>query len=83
MAKRADLSTLKVVKPKAGGDQKPLVSARGDMTTATVNLPREMLTLLRRVAVNRADTAGGRPSVSDVVREILEKHRSDLEEEAR
>ena len=81
MAKRADLSTLKVVKP--GKDQKPLVSARGDMITATVNLPREMLTLLRRVAVNRADTAGGRPSVSDVVREILEKHRDDLEDEAR
>ena len=81
MAKRADLSTLKVVKP--GKDGKPLVSARGDMITATVNLPREMLTLLRRVAVNRADTAGGRPSVSDVVREILEKHRSDLEDEAR
>lgn len=77
MAKRANLGDLKVVKP--GG--KATVSS--DMTTSTINLPREMLTLLRRVAVNRADTAGGRPSVSDVVREILERHRSELEDEAR
>ena len=77
MAKRADLSTLNIVKP--GGKAK----VSSDMITATVNLPREMLTLLRRVAVNRADTAGGRPSVSDVVREILEKHRDELEDEAR
>jgi hypothetical protein len=50
------------------------------MTTA-VHLPREDLALLRRVAVERANRDGGRPSVSDVIRGLIEQNRAALERE--
>ena len=41
------------------------------------------LRLLRNVAASRAEKHGGRPSVSDVVRELIEGHRKELEREAK
>ena len=50
-------------------------------TTTAVHIPREDLALLRRVAVERANRHGGRPSVSDVLRGLIERHRAELEQE--
>jgi hypothetical protein len=51
--------------------------------TTAIHIPRADLALLRRVAVERANRNGGRPSVSDVIREMVERHRAELEAEAR
>jgi len=51
-------------------------------TTTAVHLPREDLALLRRVAIERANRQGGRPSVSNILRELIEQHRGELEAEA-
>jgi predicted CopG family antitoxin len=45
-------------------------------------MPLADLALLRRVAVERSIREGGRPSVSDVLRGLVEKHRAELEAEA-
>jgi hypothetical protein len=52
----------------------------GSATTA-IHIPRADLALLRRVAVERANRDGGRPSVSDVLRDLIERHRAELEAE--
>ena len=52
------------------------------MTTTAIHISTEDLALLRRVAVERANKRGGRLSVSDVLRELVERHRKELEAEA-
>lgn len=49
--------------------------------TTAIHIPRDDLVLLRRVAVERANRLGGRPSVSDVLRELINRHRGELEKE--
>ena len=56
---------------------------RVEMATTAVNLPRDNLLLLRRVAVERANKEGGRPSVSAILARLIEKHRDELEAELR
>ena len=51
------------------------------MQTTSLHLPSDLLNLLRMVAVTRASRRGGRPSVSNVVRELLESHRPQFEDE--
>lgn len=46
------------------------------------HLPKQTLILLRRVAVERANLRGGRPSVSGVVTDLVERSRGELEKEA-
>ena len=53
----------------------------GEMTTTAVHIPKATLSLLRRVAITRADSQGGRPSVSAVISDLVEKARSQLEQE--
>ncbi len=55
--------------------------AAGGSVTTTIRVPRDILTLLRRVAMERANRNGGRPSVSDVLRGLIERHRAELEKE--
>lgn len=56
---------------------------RDDMTTTAIYVPRDMLALLRLVAVRRANAKGeGRPSVSDVIVDLVEQKRAELEKEA-
>jgi hypothetical protein len=44
-----------------------------------INLPSDVLELLRMVAIKRAARAGkGRPSVSAVITDLVEKHRHEL-----
>jgi hypothetical protein len=51
---------------------------RTDMVTSAMHLPKATLQLLRRVAVARAGSRGGRPSVSAVLAELVEQHRAEL-----
>jgi hypothetical protein len=51
------------------------------MTTA-LHVPRDTLVLLRRVAVERANQRGGRPSVSAVVTDLVRANAAELEREA-
>lgn len=63
-----------------GGDARP-------MTTSTIHLPVELLDALRQAAMRRASRRaraddkgrGGRPSVSEIVVELLEQHRGELD----
>ncbi len=56
-------------------------TASAGMAITSIHLPRELLTLLRFASINRADRHGGRPSVSDVIRDWLERHRDEIEDE--
>src|SRR3954452_6922454 len=58
------------------------LSPKGRMQTTSLHLPSDLLYILRMVAISRANRRGGRPSVSDVVREFLELHRRQFEVEA-
>lgn len=57
------------------------------MTTSTIHLPVELLGVLRAAANRRADRKmrddlkgrGGRPSVSEIVVEMLTRHRDELD----
>ncbi len=49
--------------------------------STSVHLPVELLELLRMAAVKRASRQGGRPNVSEIVREALEAHRKEIEGE--
>ena len=49
--------------------------------TTGINLPFEMWKLLNRVAFERAQKFGGRPSVSAILVDLVERHRKELEKE--
>ncbi len=64
-------------------------SADGDrvpMTTSTIHLPSELLEALQQASLRRAARKrradpkgrGGRPSVSEIVVELLTRHRDEL-----
>lgn len=53
----------------------------GEMVTTAVHIPKATLSLLRRVAVARADRHGGRPSVSGVLVDLVERARAELQVE--
>lgn len=78
--KRASLTTMKLATAAKGrstsGSEPP---ENKNMTTAIV-LPKRTYELLRAVALKRA-AAGGRLSVSAVIVDLAEKHRSELERE--
>jgi hypothetical protein len=56
------------------------VPPRETLTTA-IHLPRATWSLLRAVAFKRAQTRGGRASVSSLLVELVERHRVELEQE--
>jgi hypothetical protein len=51
--------------------------------TTAIHVPRDVLALLRRVAVERANRDGGRASVSAVLVDLVRANAADLEKEAR
>lgn len=51
--------------------------------TTGIHVPRDVLALLRRVAVERAGRKGGRPSVSAVLTELVRANADALERAAR
>ncbi len=64
-------------KPRAA----PPVDTSADAITS-IHIPKAMLTLLRIAAIKRAEREGGRPSVSNVICDLLERHRREIEKEA-
>lgn len=52
-----------------------------ETVTTAIHLPKRTLALLRRVAVERANQRGGRPSVSALITEIVEGLRATLQSE--
>jgi len=53
------------------------------MQTTAIHITKDMWRLLRAVAFKRAQDNGGRASVSEVMRELVESHRAELENEVR
>ena len=49
--------------------------------TSGINLPVEIYQLLNRVAFNRSLKNGGRPSVSALLVDLVQRHRKELEKE--
>ena len=72
----------KRAKPKSAPKPKNAepVAERTHQTTG-INLPIELWSLLNRVAFGRALRQGGRPSVSALLVELIERHRKELEKE--
>ena len=51
---------------------------RRDLLTTSVNIPRDLLALLRRAAAERAIRDGCRPSVSGVIVDLVQANRAAL-----
>jgi hypothetical protein len=49
--------------------------------TSGINLPVEIYQLLNRVAFSRSLKNGGRPSVSALLIDLVQRHRKELEKE--
>ena len=83
MAKRGSIvESMRVSKAGAPAAARAVsrTSVEGWASTS-VHLPVELLELLRMAAVKRASRQGGRPNVSEIVREALEAHRKEIESE--
>jgi hypothetical protein len=80
MARKGSLVTA-VKAAKAAVDADAAGIDRSDMATSAMHLPKATLQLLRRVAVARAGRQGGRPSVSALIVDLVEKHRTELQAE--
>ena len=80
MAKRKKLGTVleQAQTAKAG----PGAAVAGAAVTSGFNMPAELLSLLRAVAMRRAKERGGRASVSAIICELVEERRAELEKEA-
>ncbi len=82
MAKRKGGDTLRMAaKARAEADVKTLV-ARADVEMANTGLhiPVKLLTRLRIAAAMRVEARGyGRPSVSELIVEIVERHIGEVE----
>ena len=48
------------------------------IVTTTISLPKKTLTLLRRVALERAEKEGGRNSVSRVIQSLVSDRKAEL-----
>ena len=59
-----------------------MTAVTGETVTTGLNMPAELLSLLKAVAMKRAKERGGRPSVSAISTELAEAVRADLEKEA-
>jgi len=76
------------VKPLAKHSEEPLAPTRaprkrqGEKPTTAITIEPDHFELLRAVAYVRAARDGGRPSVSGVIRDLIEKQRTKLSKEA-
>jgi hypothetical protein len=62
-------------------NQKGTKKTKADYVATAIHIPKEMLNMLRLVAAYRANREGGRASVSNVIVQIIEGHRQELEAE--
>ncbi len=83
MAKRKGGDTLRMAaKARAEADVKtPVARAGVAMANTGLHIPVRLLTRLRIAAANRVEARGyGRPSVSELIVEIVERHIGDVED---
>ena len=83
MAKQRGGETLRMAaKARAAGDvNAPVVRVDVLMSNTGLHIPTELLTRLRIAAVNRVGHRGyGRPSVSELIVEIVERHIGEVED---
>jgi hypothetical protein len=59
----------------------PAIQTAPTNRTTGINLPADMWEMLNRVAFERAKKHGGRPSVSALLVNLVERHRKELENE--
>ena len=68
--------------PKRTTPSKPAPEqAERTHVTSGINLPVEIYQLLNRVAFSRSLKNGGRPSVSALLVDLVQRHRKELERE--
>jgi hypothetical protein len=73
---------VKAQRPRKPRHDEPEASAgESEMQTTAIHIRKEDWNLLRSVSFHRAKASGGRASVSEVVRTLIEAHRSELEKE--
>jgi hypothetical protein len=60
---------------------KPQKPAERSFRTTGINLPEELWILMNRCAFERSRRHGGRPSVSALIVELIERHKKELERE--
>ena len=65
---------------KRPGKPEPEEPERSHITSG-INLPFDVYQLLNRVAFQRALKRGGRPSVSALLVDLVQRHRKELEKE--
>jgi hypothetical protein len=81
MSKRKGLAEMHQIVTKIAAAPATRHPATPGAVTA-INLPSDVLELLRMVAIKRAARAGkGRPSVSGVIADLVQKNRQELEDE--
>ena len=83
MAKQKGGDTLRMAaKARAAADvNAPVVRAGVQMSNTGLHIPTGLLTRLRIAAVNRVAHRGyGRPSVSELIVEIVERHIGEVED---
>jgi hypothetical protein len=67
------------VEPSASS--KPVAGEANDYQTTAINIRRDQWVLLGDVANARRKSRGGRQSVSDIIRDLIEASRKSLEAE--
>jgi hypothetical protein len=87
MARRSSLANMKVGKATkkvaaATTATTTTTPPADDMATTAVVLARSDIALLSRVAASRKGRMAGRHSVSSVLRDLIERHRDELEGES-
>jgi hypothetical protein len=82
--RRTSLAEMHRLAEKAADEvssQRNAVGSGEETVTTAIHLPKRTLALLRRVAVERANQRGGRPSVSALITDLVEKLRPALQSE--
>ena len=68
-------------KPESRSSESRSPEAERTHLTTGINLPTDLWELLNRVAFERAKRQGGRPSVSALLVDLVQRHRKELERE--
>ena len=80
--KRGSVADLTLAKPGTPAAVRGPTDAPQPWRTTGINLPADILALMKAVAMKRARDRGGRASVSSVVTELVRANRAELEKEA-
>ena len=81
MAKRHVATLPGEPKGKKLGAPEPHEDAEHRSITTAIHIPEQTWKLLRAVAFHRAQDQGGRASVSKLITELVERHRTELDAE--